>query len=141
MKRAGVVTAIVALAAHASCGSTTPAASACLIDEDCPVDWYCDGMATSAGVSCVPAPAGTCRPIDYSISGMACADDPDCTVPIFYCSAILHECAINVCLSSGNDPIVACAPRCRAGKRGGPCRACFCDSCAAPDGGADAQLP
>jgi hypothetical protein len=110
--------------------------------------------ATSDSVSCVRAPVGTCRPIDFSISGMACTDDRDCKVAIFYCSAILHECAINVCLSFGNDrvvcshgqcpdagiaasgEIVECAPGCRAGTRPGFCRSCFCDSCAAPDGGA-----
>ena len=154
MTRACFATAIVAIAAHTSCGSTTPAASQCLVNEDCPDDWYCEGATTPDGVSCVLAPAGTCRPVDYSIAGTACSDDSGCQAAIFYCSPILHTCAINVCLSSGNDPVVCnhgqcpdaglagsgvireCAPGCHAGTRNGICRECFCYSCPAPDGGA-----
>jgi len=154
MRRAGPVTTIVAIVFHAGCGSTTPAASPCVVNEDCPADWYCEGAATSESVSCELASPGTCRPIDFSIPGMACTDDRDCKVAIFYCSASTDECAINVCLSFGNDrvvcnhgqcpdagiaasgEIVECAPGCRAGTRPGFCRSCFCDSCPALDGGA-----
>jgi hypothetical protein len=151
MSRAGLV---VAIAAHAGCESTTPAAGTCLVDEDCPADSYCEGNATSNGKSCVLAQVGTCRTIDYSIVGMACLDAQDCKAPIFYCSAVLNECALNVCLSTGNDRVVCnhgqcpdagaaaggvvveCAPGCHAGTRNDICRSCFCESCNAPDGGA-----
>jgi hypothetical protein len=46
MRGAGLVTAIVAIAVHAGCGSTRPAATQCLVNEDCPDDWYCEGAAT-----------------------------------------------------------------------------------------------
>ena len=106
MRRAGLVTAIVAIAAHAGCGSTTPAAIQCLVNQDCPDDWYCEGAATSNSVRCVLAPGGTCRPIDFSIPGMACTDNRDCKVAIFYCSASTHTCAFNTCLSFGDGPVI-----------------------------------
>jgi hypothetical protein len=145
------VMAVVALAAQGGCGSSGPAASACLVDEDCPPDWYCDGPASGA-LSCVAAPGGTCRPIDFSIWGTACTDDSDCKAAIYYCSAGLHECALNACQVLGTRPsvcnygqcpdagstdaagsgeIVECAPGCHAGTRAAFCRSCFCDSCSA----------
>ena len=153
MTRAGLVTAVVAIAAHAGCGATTPAASPCLVNEDCPADWYCEGAATPDGFKCVRAQVGTCRPIDFSIAGMACTDDQSCKAPIYYCSTIFHECAFYYCLGTGGGPVVCnhgqcpdagiagdgaiveCAPGCRAGTRNDFCRSCFCESCPTPDGG------
>ena len=120
-----------------------------MVNEDCPADWYCEGVARSAGVRCVEAQAGTCRPIDYSIVGTTCAENSDCKVAIFYCSAGVKECALNSGTSTGNDPVVCnhgecpdaggeiveCAPGCHAGTRNAFCRSCFCDSCVALDAG------
>jgi hypothetical protein len=150
MTRVGLFVAAAAMAAQGGCGSKAPAATACMVDQDCPPDWSCEGSSTSGDAHCVAAPVGTCRPIDYSMVGMACAEDRDCKAANFYCSASLHECAINTCLSTGNDPIVCdqaqcpdatsgaiveCAPGCRAGTRNAICRSCFCESCGAADGG------
>ena len=135
------------------CGSD--AAHKCLVDEDCPANQYCDGALAHGTTLCTQAAPGTCRPMDTSTVGAACTSDLECK---FAESACLNGvCAINACLSTGglvvcdhgqcpapsdagpSTTIIECAPGCHAGSRLHTCRACFCDSCAGPDGSAPAD--
>lgn len=149
MKKVGQVVALTALLC--GCKSDLPTARTCLVDEDCQeTAQYCEGVVAHGTTLCTQAAPGTCRPMDMSTLGAACTSDEQCKFAESAC--LSGVCSLNECLSTGglvicehgqcpapgdaaaSVSIIECAPGCHAGSRLHTCRACFCDSCAAPDG-------